>query len=101
MKTETLLLIGGGIALGYYLSRRGTSATTAATSGQAVGIAPAQMAAVVAPDPNAASYEVDFVPDYWGWGTPSWGSGSWGGFRSGHRGHGGHGHGHGGHGGHH
>lgn len=85
MKTSDLLLIGGAVALGYYLAKRQDPAQAQAAARQVV--APPQ----AAPAPGVY-VEEDYTVPGWNWG-PSF---MVGGRRGGH-GHGGHGH----HGGHH
>jgi hypothetical protein len=96
MKTSTLLLIGGAVAVGYYLSRRkdvATGSTVGAVTSLARGepSAPATQVVVIPPEIN------DNYGPAWGWSAPVWGGRAWRGSHGGH-GHGGHGgHGHGGH----
>lgn len=85
MKTSDLLLIGGAVALGYYLAKRQDPAQAQVAARQVV--APPQ----AAPAPGVY-VEEDYTVPGWNWG-PSF---LVGGRRGGH-GHGGHGH----HGGHH
>jgi hypothetical protein len=97
MKTETLLLLGGAIAVGYLIAKQRAAAAAPVAVTTAAADLTARNASNTADDPE---HDVDFVavPDYWGWGVPSWGSQSWSGFGRGGHGHGGHGGGHGGHG---
>lgn len=91
MKTSTLLLIGGAVAVGYYLSKRKTETSTgAAVTSLARGEStPTTQVVVMPPDIN------DNYGASWGWSSPVWGGRAWRGRGGG--GHGGHGHGHGGH----
>lgn len=86
MKTGDLILIGGAVALGYYLAKRQDPAQAQAAAARQV-VAPPQ----AAPAPGVY-VEEDYTVPGWNWG-PSF---LVGGRRGGH-GHGGHGH----HGGHH
>jgi hypothetical protein len=98
MKTNTLLLIGGAVVIGYLYAQR--KATAAAATTQAIA-AQSPLTAVTAAQPE---HDVEVIVPGWGWSGPAWGAGSWGGFRGGrgggHGGGGHHGGGHG-HGGHH
>lgn len=86
MKTETLLLIGAAVGVGYLIAKK--RATPSATP----GVAP-QQKAVALPEENAevifVEPAVEYVP-YPVWGGP-WG-GSWRGGWGGRRHHGGHHH---------
>lgn len=114
MKTSTLLLIGGAVVAGYYLTRRTAVATPAPTADTSDG-SDASAADVTAADDiqqNGAnaisptvilvqpddSYDAYYGPG-WGWGSP-WGFVGRGGGHHHGGGHGGH-HGGGHHGGHH
>lgn len=93
MKTSTLLLIGGAIAVGYYLSKRQSEATgTAAGASALARTSPPIMAPTTQVVVMPAEIDDNYGPA-WGWSAPVWGGRAW---RVGH-GHGGHGHGHGGH----
>jgi hypothetical protein len=92
MKTSTLLLIGGGIAVGYYLSK--LKADAAGTAGGAI----TARAAPAAPTTQVVVLPPEIGDNYgpaWGWSAPVLGGRSWrgGGVGHGHGGHGGHGHG--------
>jgi hypothetical protein len=85
VKTSTLLLIGGAVAVGYYLSKRQADAVTGAATGALARTAvmtPTTQVVIVPP-------ENDDYGSSWGWASPVWGGRAW---------RGGHGHGHGGHG---
>jgi len=109
MKTSTLLLLGGAVVAGYYLTRKQAVTTTPVpTADTSDGSDASATDIAAADDPNQSGanaitptvimvqpddyYDAYYGPD-WGWGP------SWGGFGRG--GGGGHHHGHGGGGGHH
>ena len=85
MKTSTLLMLGGAVALTYYLVKRKT-ASDAAVSGPAQGIAVSALSAqsppLIAVDETVVEPMEYYVPVGWG---PSWGGyrGAWGGRRRG------------------
>jgi hypothetical protein len=92
MKTSTLLLLGGAVAVGYWYAKR--------KSDPASGIRAQAVSAQGIPQNVTINVVDDDDYNYgpaWSWGGPAWGSRSWGGFRGG-GGHGGHGGRHGGHG---
>jgi len=91
MKTSTLLLLGGAVAVGYYIAKRKASPDRAVTQTELARTAPSTQVVIVPPEID------DYYGPGWGWSAPVWGGRAW---RSGgghHHGHGGHGH----HGGHH
>jgi hypothetical protein len=97
MKTSTLLLIGGAVAVGYYLSKQ--KAAAAGTVAGAVTSLARTSPPIMSPPIMAPTTQVVVMPPQiddnygpaWGWSAPVWGGRAWRG------GHGGHGHGHGGH----
>ncbi|HMG20350.1 MAG TPA: hypothetical protein VK607_03500 [Kofleriaceae bacterium] len=99
MKTSTLLMIAGGAAALYYLSKQKAAEAAQGVTAQGVQSPPfAAPSAVAQMAPQVTVVVSDDMRDddygSWGWAAPVYGGRSWRG-GGGHGG--GHGHGHGGH----